>query len=441
LIESLPRAERIQALRRIARNVDDLDTLFADWTYWMARDEQLPPDEWAEEKSKIVWLLLAGRGFGKTRTGAETVKAEILAGRAKRIALVAPTAADVRNVMVEGESGILGTATPDFRPLYEPSKGKLTWPNGSVALCYSADEPERLRGPQHDFAWCDELAAWRYSAAWDMLMLGLRLGARPRAVVTTTPKPTRLIRDLAASPTTVLTRGSTFANRDNLAPAFLSVIVQTYEGTRLGRQELYAELLEQADGALWTRAMLDTARIDIAALPEMKRIVVAIDPAVSAGEKSDETGMIVAGLGADGLVYVLADASGRFSPDEWARRAISLYDKHGADRIIGETNNGGDLIETTLRTVRPAVPYKAVTATKGKRIRAEPVAALYEQNRVRHAPGLGLLEDQMCNWEPGGADRSPDRLDALVWAVTELMFTERTTGLLDYYGSFAAKDD
>jgi phage terminase large subunit-like protein len=394
-----------------------------------ARAEQLPPtdDDW------IVWLLLAGRGFGKTRTGAETVRALIEKGSIRRVALVGPTAADVRSVMVEGESGLLSVFPPSNPPLYEPSNHRILWRNGAIATCYSADEPRRLRGPQHDFAWIDELAAWRYpQEAWDMLMFGLRLGDRPRVVVTTTPKPIRLIRDLAAAPTTRVTRGSTFDNRKNLAASFVKSIVSKYEGTRLGRQELYAELLEQADGALWTRTAIEAARIAVEDQPELKRIVVAIDPAVTAGEHSDETGIVVAGIGTDGLAYVVRDASGRFSPNEWASRAINLYRLFGADRIVAETNNGGEMIELTLRTVMPAVSFKAVSASRGKQARAEPVAALYEQGRVRHVGGFPALEDQMCNWEPASGASSPDRVDALVWALTELVLEPRATGALDY---------
>jgi phage terminase large subunit-like protein len=375
---------------------------------------------------------MAGRGFGKTRTGAEMVRAEVEAGRAKRIALVAPTAADVRNVMVEGDSGILAVSPPTFVPVYEPSKRRITWPNGAVATCYSADGPERLRGPQHDLAWCDELAAWRYPEAWDMLLFGLRLG-QARAIVTTTPKPIRLVRDLAAARGTVVTRGSTYDNRANLAPGFISAILSKYEGTALGRQEIHAELLEEADGALWKRGWIEAARIAPDRVPDLKRIVVAIDPAVTSLPGSDETGIVAAGLGIDGLAYVLDDASGRFTAAEWAKRAIGLYDLRRADRLIGEANNGGELIETVIRTLRPAIPFRPVHATSGKRTRAEPVAALYEQQRVRHAGAFPDLEDQMCNWVAGGPEPSPDRLDALVWALTELMLTNQNTGFLDFY--------
>lgn len=383
-----------------------------DWHLW-ARPNQLPPDgDWT------TWLLLAGRGFGKTRTGAEFVRTEVEAGRAGRVALVAPTAADARDVMVEGESGILAISPPWNRPKYEPSKRRVTWDNGAIATLYSADEPERLRGPQHDLAWPDELAAWRYPETWDMLMFGLRLGQRPRVVVTTTPKPTRLIRELIANPHTAITRGSTYDNRANLAPAFLNSIVRKYEGTRLGRQELYAEMLDDTPGALWTRAMLEAARFD--GTPDLRRVVVAIDPAVTSGDDSDETGIIVAGHGVDGMFYVLADRTCRLSPDGWARRAIIALDDFSADRIVAEVNNGGDLVEATIRTVRRDVAYTKVHASRGKRVRAEPIAALYEQGKVKHARGLNALEDQMTTFVPDGGDGSPDRVDALVWAITEL---------------------
>src|SRR5579862_821718 len=389
-------------------------TLAHDWPF-RARPAQLPPTgEWR------VWLLLAGRGFGKTRTGAELVHARVGTYAARRIALVAPTAADVRDVMVEGESGLLAIAAPGNRPLYEPSKRRLTWPNGAVATTFSADEPERLRGPQHDFAWCDELAAWRYPEAWDMLMFGLRLGADPRAVVTTTPRPTRLIRGLLADPQVAVTHGRTAANRAHLAPAFLDQIVRRYEGTRLGRQELDAELLDDMPGALWQRGIIEAARIGSA--PELARVVVAIDPAAGSGEHSDETGIVAAGRDAAGHGYVLADASGRYAPAEWARVAIAAYHAHRADRIVAEVNNGGEMVEATLRTVDPDIPFSAVHAARGKVARAEPVAALYEQGRVHHLGALRRLEDQMCSFtsdfDRHAAGHSPDRVDALVSALT-----------------------
>ena len=422
------------ALREVAAASDDAAiSVRHDWKVW-ARPAQLPPPgDWR------VWLLLAGRGFGKTRSGAEWVRAQVETGAATRIALVAPTAADARDVMVEGESGLLAISPDDDRPTYEPSKRRLTWPNGAIATLFSADEPERLRGPQFDAAWCDELAAWRYPEAWDNLMLGLRLGAHPRVVATTTPKPVRLIRALLKAPDCVVTRGTTFENADNLAPSFLDAIVKHYEGTRLGRQELEAELLEDVPGALWTRDTIERARI--AAPPTLRRVVVAIDPAASSGDNADETGIVVAGLGEDGHGYVLDDLSGRYRPHEWAVRAIAAYRERAADRIVAEANNGGEMVEATLRAVDASVAYKPVHAARGKITRAEPVAALYEQNRVRHAGAFPSLEDQMCGFAPqiirAGAP-SPDRVDALVWALSELMVA-RGTGLFEYYRQLLAR--
>jgi phage terminase large subunit-like protein len=402
------------------------------WEFW-ARPKQLEPaGDWR------VWMLCAGRGFGKTRTGGEWVRSLVETGRAGRIALVAATAADVRDVVVEGESGIVAICPPWNRPLYEPSKRRLTWPNGAIASLYSADEPDRLRGPQHDAAWTDELAAWRYPEAWDQLMFGLRLGTDPRVVVTTTPRPTPLVRQLIALPTTVVTRGTTYENRAHLAGAFYDSIVKQYEGTRLGQQELLAELLEDNPGALFRRDDIDKGRVREA--PPLLRIIVAIDPAMSSGESANETGIVVVGLGVDGHAYVLADLSGRFSPYEWARAAVDAFHAHRADRIVAEKNQGGALVESNLRTVDPRIPYKGVTATRGKTTRAEPIAGLYEQGRVHHVGCFSKLEDQMCAWDPSAqASRShresvlaaqrwstsPDRMDALAWGVTELLLDEQ----------------
>ncbi len=394
---------------------DEVKALLFDWEFWAREAQKPPPGDWR------VWLVRAGRGFGKTRTGAEWVRWHVERGLAGHIAIVAPTAGDVRDTMVElGESSILKISPPWFMPKYEPSKRRLTWPNGAVATTFSADEPDRLRGPQHDLAWADEVAAWKRPEAWDNLMFGLRLGANPRCAVTTTPKPVRVVRDLTArvGHDVVMTGGSTYENRANLASAFLDDILSRYEGTRLGRQEIYGELLDDTPGALWQRPRIDELRV--ASAPELVRVVVAIDPAASSGEGSDETGIIVAGKGADGHGYVLADRSCRMSPLGWANRAITAFDEFRADRIVGEVNNGGDMVEHTLRTVRPTVPYKAVHAFRGKHIRAEPIAALYEQGRVHHVGSMPELEDQLCNWLPEGVDWSPDRLDALVWALTEL---------------------
>jgi len=414
--------------------------LLYDWPFW-ARPAQLPPlGNWR------VWLLLAGRGFGKTRTGAELIRARVATCAARRLALVAPTAADARNVMVEGESGILAISPPWDRPRYEPSKRRLTWPNGAIATLYSADEPERLRGPQHDATWCDELGSWRRPEAWDMLMFGLRLGTDPRVVVTTTPRPTTLIRALVADPTAVVTRGSTYENRANLPPAFLDQIIRKYEGTRLGRQEIEAELLDDVPGALWTRGIIEAARAHNA--PSLIRVVVAIDPAATSTADADETGIIVAGKDGQGQGWVLADASGRYQPTEWARTAIAAYRSHRADRVVAEVNHGGEMVEATLRVIDPNVAFAAVRASRDKVTRAEPVAALYEQGRVHHVGTLPQLEDQMCSFVPAShgnvalrsAGYSPDRVDALVWALTDLLVTPMSNqGIFDLYRQLAEK--
>ncbi len=393
---------------------EELLALRYDWPTW-ARPEQLPPDdgEWS------TFLYLAGRGAGKTRSASEWVRKMAREHPGCRVAVVARTAADGRDVCIEGESGLLTVHPPSERPLYEPSKRRVTWRNGSQATAYSADEPDLLRGPQHHFAWADELATWqRAQETWDNLQLGLRLGDRPRCVVTTTPRPIPLIRELLKRPTTVVRRGSTFDNAANLAPSALAEFRARYEGTRLGRQELHAELLDDVPGALWTRAMLDDNRVK-AAPDELVRIVVAVDPAVTSGEDADETGIVAAGRGKDGHLYVLADRSCRLSPDGWARRAVHLFRDLKADRIVAEVNNGGELVEATLRTVDRHVPYRAVHASRGKRVRAEPIAALYEQGKVHHVGGFPELEDQMCTFLPEGNEKSPDRVDALVWALTE----------------------
>jgi phage terminase large subunit-like protein len=409
----LPKPLRDALLRKRLRNKRALREALEAKYEWTPREAQQPPsDDWR------VWLLLAGRGFGKTRTGAEFVRAMVAFGLARRIALVGPTALDARAVMVEGESGLLSVGAPHDRPHYEPSLHRLTWDNGAVATVFSADEPNRLRGPQHDLAWCDELAAWRYPQAWDMLMFGLRLGADPRCVVTTTPRPIKLIRELLADPKVVATRGRTVENAAHLAPAFLDQIVRRYEGTRLGRQELDGEILDDMPGALWSHGLIDAARVTVH--PDLVRIVVAIDPAASSGEHADETGIIVAGRDAEGHGYVLADASGHYPPAEWAKAAVIAYRTHHADRIVAEVNNGGEMVEAMLRMTDPNVPFAAVHASHGKVARAEPVAALYEQGRVHHLGAFAPLEDQMCafssDFDRNIAGYSPDRVDALVWA-------------------------
>jgi phage terminase large subunit-like protein len=315
-------------------------------------------------------------------------------------------------------------------PHYEPSKRRITWPNGARATLFSADKPDRLRGPQHDAAWCDELAAWQYPEAWDMLALGLRLGDDPRTIVTTTPKPSKLIRKLVADPSTVVTHASTFANRAFLAPQFIAQILAQYEGTRLGRQELMGELLEDIEGALWRRDNIDGTRL-LKAPDDLLRIVVAIDPAATSGENADETGILVVGRDAHPLKphgYVLEDLSGRYTPEEWSKVAVRAYHRWHADKIVAEVNNGGDMVERVLRVIDPSISYRKVHATRGKVIRAEPAAALYEQARVHHCGRFDVLEDQQCNFTVD-LDRkvagSPDRVDALVWALFDLLVKHR----------------
>jgi phage terminase large subunit-like protein len=323
--------------------------------------------------------------------------------------------------MVEGESGILGCSFDDFAPTYEPSKRKLTWPNGSTAHLYSAEEPDRLRGPQHHYAWCDELAAWKYTETWDMMLFGLRMGKQPRAIITTTPRPIPIIKELMKNEKCVTSRGSTMDNAANLAPSFMEHIIARYEGTRLGRQELYAEILDDNPGALWTRGVLERSRIPSRKELHFGRIVVGVDPAITSTASSDYTGIVVCGIRDDGHYYVLADESMQGTPLQWAAKVIQVYNEWQADKIVAEVNNGGDLVETTLRTVDNRISFKKVTASRGKAVRAEPIASLYEQGRVHHVGNLSALEDQMCEWVPNDPKvKSPDRMDALVWALTEL---------------------
>lgn len=538
MLRSLSPAQQKQILTTLPDDV--ARSLVYDWGLW-ARDNQLPPQwDW------VIWLILAGRGYGKTRSGAEWVRQKVESGEARRIILAGPTADDLRDVMIEGESGLLAVSSPSCKPEYIANKGKVIWPNGAKALCITAEKPDRFRGKQcfvagtivdtsagacpiesvrvgdlvltrngyrrvrsvgsrvaevgtvcfsngssltgtedhpvlscdawhplgslsigsriffggsartvsvvstwarvgdrtvynlsvedspeyfangilvHncDAFWADELASWRYPDAWSQLQLGFRLGRKPQGMVTTTPRPTPLIKELLrrGGNDVAVTRGTTYENRANLAPAFFDAIIRQYEGTRLGRQELQAEVLEDNPGALWQRVRIDELRVREA--PELKRVVVAIDPAVSSNPKSDETGIVAAGIGGDGHGYVLDDLSGIYQPAQWASRALVALDRYQADRIVGETNNGGDLVEANLRTARNTIPYVGVHASRGKQTRAEPISALYEQGRVHHIGSLGKLEDQMCGWDPAHDSKSPDRVDALVWALSFLM--------------------
>jgi phage terminase large subunit-like protein len=394
-----------------------------DWGFW-ARPEQLEPaGTWN------TWVALAGRGWGKTRAGAEWVRHRIRSGD-KIVHCVAPTKGDVRRVMVEGDSGLLNvcwSGDETYRgkhigyPIWSPTNNSLTWENGAKAVFFSAEDPERLRGPQAYSAWCDELCAWRNAQdTWDMMMFGLRLGKHPKVFVTTTPKTTKLIRTILDDDKTTVSTGSTYDNAANLADTFLDAVRKTYEGTRLGRQELYAEILDEASGALWNRTLLAKCEIEKDEVPQLSRIVVSIDPAITSNAESDMTGIVVAGIDVNGTAYVLEDHTGRYTPQQWASKAIQLYHDHMADRIVAERNQGGDMVRHTLHTEDETVPVKLVHASRGKMARAEPVSALYEQSKVKHVRGLNDLEDQMVQWEPLGSIGSPDRLDALVWALTDL---------------------
>lgn len=386
------------------------------WRDWWARPSQVAPaGDWS------AWMIMAGRGFGKTRAGAEWVREKWKAG-ADRIALVAETAADARDVIVEGKSGILATSPKDERPLYEPSKRRLTWPNGAVATLYNGSEPDQLRGPEHAAAWVDELAKYDYpDDTWDNLQFGLRLGARPQVCVTTTPRPIAIIRRLMKDTGCVVTRGSTFENAANLPDSFIARIRDKYDGTRLGRQELYAEVLDDLPGALWSRDMIRHGELPI----EMQRIVVAVDPSGASGDPdsdADSIGIVVAGRAVDGRLCVIEDATCRLSPAGWGARAVAKYREHNADKIVAEGNFGGAMVEMVIRSADRHANVRLVTASRGKVVRSEPIAALYEQGKVMHARGLDSLEDQMCQMTLSGymGEGSPDRVDALVWALTEL---------------------
>ena len=419
-----------EAVDEFLGGLSDNALLALPWIFeFWALPHQLPP-----EGAWKSWVILGGRGAGKTRAGAEWVRAQVegatpeAPGRAHRLALVGETIDQVREVMIFGESGILACSPPDRRPDWEAGRKRLVWPNGATAQVFSAHEPESLRGPQFDAAWADELAKWkRAEEAWDMLQFALRLGPHPQQVVTTTPRNVGVLKAILNNPSTVLTHAPTEANRAYLAASFLEEVRSRYAGTRIGRQELDGVLLEEAEGALWSTAGIEAARVELA--PELDRIVVAVDPAVSAGKASDACGIIVVGAVTRGdpanwRAYVLEDATVQgASPSDWARAALAAMQRPGAERLVAEVNQGGDLVEAVLRQIDPLVPFTALRAGRGKGLRAEPVAALYEQGRVRHLRGLGRLEDQMCAMTVQGftGKGSPDRLDALVWALHALM--------------------
>lgn len=421
-------AREAEIRRRMLRDATLNEILKADANKeWRinALDHQIPPagDDWT------TWLILGGRGAGKTRAGAEWIRAAVNGrantngDKARAIALVAETYADAREVMIDGPSGIVACAAGASRPNYEATRRRVVWPNGAVAHCFSAEDPDGIRGYQFDAAWSDEVASWRYAEeTWSNLQLALRLGARPRQIATTTPRPTSLIKRLMNAKTTALTRATTYDNRANLADAFFTEIAAVYEGTALGRQELLGEIIDDVAGALWNWAMIEAARISC--YPPLSRIVVAVDPPTTASENADECGIIVAGVAPDHdgerVAYVLADRSAAgLSPRQWADRTVAAFHEFEADRIVVEVNQGGDMAKAVIAQVDAQAPVRGVYATRGKRLRAEPIAALYERARVRHVGAFAKLEAQMTSYV--GAGKSPDRLDALVWALTDLM--------------------
>ena len=380
------------------------------WSLQAREKQRLPEGQWT------YWLIKTGRGFGKTRTGAETTR--IWKENNPIILLAGATAGDLRDIMIEGESGILAVSPPWDKPRYESSKSRLTWKNGAIAFLRSADEPERFRGLQFYKTWVDELAAWRYPEAWDQIQMGLRLGLNPQALITTTPRPIKVLKEIISDPNTVVTHGSSYENRANLSKAFFDSIIKKYEGTRLGRQEIDAEMLEDVQGALWKRELIDLHRVK--ECPELIRCIIPVDPAVSSKDTSDESGIIPMGMGADGHIYVFDDLSGIYAPKNLMTKVITAYDKYKADRVVAEKNNGGDFIKELLQMIGCNIPYSDVWASRGKVTRATPVVMLYEQGRIHHVGSLPFLEDEMCSWDEKAGDKSPNRIDSLVWGVTFL---------------------
>ncbi len=424
LFAEIPTAERVKFLESLTK-IEAL-VLQHNWDLYARKPQRAPQGLWN------TWVIMAGRGFGKTRPGSQQVidwSKELAADYGGgHIALIAKDPADARDVMIEGDSGILSVSPPWYRPRYEPTKRKLTWDNGVVAHIYSSEVPDDLRGPQHHKGWGDEICKWKHPRdTWDMYQFGLRLGNHPQTLLTTTPRPIEVLIEILNDPTTVVTRGRTHDNRLNLAPSFVRTMDRKYANTRLGRQELDAELLTDTPGALWTLDMIESLRVKAATCP-MTIIVVGVDPGVT-DPKGDpeladsvaETGIVIVGKGEDGHGYCMHDLSGSFSPSVWGKRACTHYETLKAERIVGETNNGGDLVEFVIKTAAKDLGYdvnfKKVHASRGKRTRAEPIAALYEQRRFHHIGMFPELEDQMTTWVPGM--KSPDRMDALVWAATE----------------------
>ena len=433
LLELRP-AERAKVLATLSDK--DCIGVFHDWSLWARPEQTPPPGDW------VYWLILAGRGAGKTRTGAEAVREWIKTFAI--VNLIGATHDDVREIMVLGESGLMAICPTGERPRYARASARLAWPNGAVSQLFSAEEPDRLRGKQHMKLWCDELAAWKHADAFDQALLGLRLGDRPQAVITTTPRPTKLIKQLIDDKDAIVTRGSTFDNAHHLAEAFIKRITARYAGRTIGRQELFAEIVEETPGALWTRALIERQRVATGGAPaDYSEIVVGVDPPAKSGAKADECGIIVVGKTTQGIIHVLADLTSQGdTPGQWASRVAAAFRRFKANRVVAEINNGGEMVAEVLRQSEPNLPVRAVTATRGKFLRAEPVAAAYERGIVFHLGAFSKLEDQLCALTPDFDARasgfSPDRADALVWAVADLIGGDGAAqGMMEFYAGAA----
>ncbi len=431
-LREYPKQKILEALKNLTP--DQSEALLHDWDFWARPSQRLPEGDWT------YWLIMAGRGFGKTRTGSECVR--IWVRKNRYVNIIAPTKDDARDIMVEGESGILASCPKNERPYYAKHESKLVWPNGAKTLILSADEPDRIRGKQHTKLWCDELAAWRYPEAWTQARFGLRIGRQPQAVLTTTPRPIQMLKDLIKDENTIITRGSTYDNMANLSRPFYSSIITVYEGTRLGRQEIEGELITDNPLSLFTRDKIDEYRIDRAQLPTLRRVVVGVDPSASSSLDSDECGICVCGVATDNNMqnhgYCLHDGSGIMPVSVWSKRAVELYHAYECDVIVAEANQGGDMVSEVIRNVDPNVPVRLVHASRGKVTRAEPISALAANGFIHHVGAFRELEDQLCEYDPMTWRKSPDRFDAYVWAFTEL-FNRAGDALMAFYANSMRK--
>ena len=423
--EDLIRGRSAVEVRKIIAQLspEDQSELLYRWPFWARKKQRMPPGKWR------VWAQFCGRGYGKTRSGAEAVKYMVESGKAKRIAIVGRTADDAKKVLVQGVSGILAVSHPKFRPIHQPGNKLVIWPNGAIAETYSADKPEQMRGPGYDLAWADELAWWRYKEAWDNLQFATREGDCPQIIVTTTPRPTKVIKGIQkrsenSSGRYILVRGSMYENAGNLPESFIEDIETEYGGTRLGRQEIYGEILDDNPNAIFKRKDIEAARVE--RHPPLIKILVAVDPQAKNKDESAKTGIVTVGLGDDYEFYVLSDDTIKGTPDKWGREAVAAYNKYSASAIVCEDNQGGDMVEFVIKTIGPLIPLKRQTAVTDKKTRAAPVSALCEQHRIHHVGTFPELEDQMCEWQPGPGIKSPDIMDAMVWGIRSLCDMQET---------------